>query len=134
MSFTKSGESLHSKLIAPYGNELVNLMVQKEDRDKVRQRATKKLECSHRNACDIELLIVGGFSPLKGFMIKADYESVVKTNRTSSGKLFGLPIVLDTDREDFTVGDYVLLTYQRQDLGVLKIEEKWEPDKTLEAK
>ncbi len=67
-------------------------------------------------------------------MLKADYESVVKSHRTASGKLFGLPVILDTDREDFVVGDKVLLSYQTQDIAVLTIEEKWEPDKSIEAK
>ncbi len=39
------------------------------------------LECSDRNACDVELLIGGGFSPLTGFMGRIDYESVAKHMR-----------------------------------------------------
>ena len=105
MTSSQSFDSINSEVIAPYGNELINLMVEESKKESIKKEANKKLECSHRNACDIELLVVGGFSPLQGFMLKADYESVVKNHRTSSGKLFGLPIVLDTDREDFVVGD-----------------------------
>ena len=69
------------------------------------------------------ILIIGGFSPLKGFMLKADYESVVESHRTKAGFLFGLPIVMDTDREDLVPGENVLLSYKGQDLAVLKIED-----------
>ncbi len=109
-------------------------MTSKDAQDEVKKNANKRLECSDRNACDIELLVIGGFSPLKGFMLKADYESVVKSHRTTDGNLFGLPIVMDTDREDLTIGDQVLLTYKSQEIAVLEIQEKWEPDKVLEAK
>jgi len=123
-----------SGVIAPYGGTLVDLMVPESDRASVKASATTNLECSDRNACDVELLIVGGFSPERGFMHQADYAAVVEGHRTTSGHLFGLPIVMDTDRDDVTVGDKVLLTYKGQDLAVLTVEDKWEPDKVVEAK
>jgi len=123
-----------SGVIAPYGGTLVDLMVPESDRASVKASATTTLECSDRNACDVELLIVGGFSPERGFMHRADYAAVVEGHRTTSGHLFGLPIVMDTDRDDVTVGDKVLLTYKGQDLAVLTVEDKWEPDKVVEAK
>ncbi len=123
-----------SGVIAPYGGTLVDLMVPEADRASVKASATTCLECSDRNACDVELLIVGGFSPERGFMHQADYAAVVEGHRTTSGHLFGLPIVMDTDREDVNVGDKVLLTYKGQELAVLTVEDKWEPDKVVEAK
>ena len=84
-------------VIAPYGGKLVDLMVPIDQHEKIKSSANKTLECSDRNACDVELLVVGGFSPERGFMHQEDYSSVVNGNRTTSGYLFGLPIVLDTD-------------------------------------
>ena len=121
-------------LIPPLGGELINLMTNEIEKEKVKESAKTSLECSDRNACDVELLIVGGFSPYKGFMHESDYESVVKNHRTSSGLLFGLPLVMDTDREDLKKGDKVLLTYKQKDLAILEIEDKWTPDKVKEAK
>ena len=126
--------SNHSGLIDPFGGHLVNLMASNENKDELKKSTFKSLECSDRNACDIELLLIGGFSPLKGFMLEEDYDSVVKNNRTSSGLLFGLPIILDTDREDLVAGDRILLNYKGQNLAILDIEEKWEPNKVIEAK
>ena len=121
-------------MIAPYGGTLVDLMASDAEQAAVKASATKTLECSDRNACDVELLVVGGFSPERGFMHQADYDSVVASHRTTSGYLFGLPIVMDTDCDDVAVGDRVLLTYKGQDLAVLTVEDKWEPDKVVEAK
>jgi len=134
MGSSQNHSAKQSGLISPYGGTLVNLMVPENEKSQIKASASKTIECSDRNACDIELLIIGGFSPERGFMQKADYESVVKNHRTSSGYLFGLPIVMDTDQEDIDLGENILLTYKGQDLAVLKVEDKWEPDKVLEAK
>ena len=121
-------------VIAPYGGTLVDLMAPDAEKAAIKASATKTLECSDRNACDVELLVVGGFSPERGFMHQADYDAVVAGHRTTSGYLFGLPIVMDTDSDDVAVGDKVLLTYKGQDLAVLTVEDKWEPNKVVEAK
>jgi sulfate adenylyltransferase len=121
-------------LISPHGGVLVDLMLPADQRDAVRQGVDRQLECSDRNACDVELLVVGGFSPLRGFMHQEDYEAVVQGHRTSSGLLFGLPIVFDTDAADIAIAERILLTYRGQELAVLTVESVWEPDKVKEAK
>ncbi len=134
MTASASAPAQRSGVIAPYGGTLVDLMVAEADRAAVKATATKTIECSDRNACDVELLCVGGFSPLRGFMHQEDYDAVVSGHRLSAGQLFGLPIVMDTDRDDVVVGDKLLLTYKGQDLAVLEVEDKWEPNKVAEAK
>jgi len=134
MTASASAPAQRSGVIAPYGGTLVDLMVAEADRAAVKATATKTIECSDRNACDVELLCVGGFSPLRGFMHQEDYDSVVSGHRLAAGQLFGLPIVMDTDRDDVVVGDKLLLTYKGQDLAVLEVEDKWEPNKVAEAK
>ena len=120
-------------LIAPHGGALVNLMVAAGEREAVKAGVQRRVECSDRNACDVELLVVGGFSPLRGFMHQQDYDAVVAGHRTTSGLLFGLPIVFDTDDGSIGVGDRLLLTYRGQELAVLTVESRWEPDKAREA-
>lgn len=134
MTASASAPAQRSGVIAPYGGTLVDLMVAEADRAAAKASATKTIECSDRNACDVELLCVGGFSPLRGFMHQEDYDAVVSGHRLAAGQLFGLPIVMDTDRDDVVVGDKLLLTYKGQDLAVLDVEDKWEPDKVAEAK
>jgi len=126
--------ALSTGLIAPHGGSLVDLMVTAAEQEAVKASATKTVECSDRNACDVELLVVGGFSPLRGFMHQVDYDAVVANHRTSSGLLFGLPIVFDTSDPSIVIGDRLLLTYRGLDLAVFTVESKWEPDKAREAK
>ena len=134
MTSKKSSYKNLEGLIEPYGGELINLFLSDQEAKELKKNSFKTLNCSDRNACDIELLSIGAFSPLNGFMSEINYNSVVKTNRLESGLLFGLPIVMDTDREDINPGDSVLLNYKNQELAVLEVKEKWIPDKVIEAK
>ena len=121
-------------LIPPYGGELKNLIVKDKNlRNDLISKATYEFECSERNACDVELLMVGAFSPLEGFMDENNYNSVIKKNRNTSGLLFGLPIVFDSNDVEVKTGETILLTYKKQKIAVLEVSSKWEPDKSLEA-
>jgi len=121
-------------LIPPYGGELKNLIIKDKNLKKdLISKATYEFECSARNACDVELLMVGAFSPLEGFMDENNYNSVIKNNRNTNGLLFGLPIVFDSNNEKVKVGETILLTYKKQKIAVLEVNSKWEPDKSLEA-
>ncbi len=121
-------------LIPPYGGELKNLIIKDKNlKNDLISKATYEFECSERNACDVELLMVGAFSPLGGFMDENNYNSVIKKNRNINGLLFGLPIVFDSNNEKVKAGETILLTYKKQKIAVLEVSSKWEPDKSLEA-
>ncbi len=121
-------------LIPPYGGELKNLIIKDKNlKNELISKATYEFECSERNACDVELLMVGAFSPLEGFMDENNYNSVIKNNRNTSGLLFGLPIVFDSNNEKVKAGETILLTYKKQKIAVLEVSSKWEPDKSLES-
>ena len=121
-------------LIPPYGGELKNLIIKDKNlKNDLISKATYEFECSERNACDVELLMVGAFSPLEGFMDENNYNSVIKNNRNTNGLLFGLPIVFDSNDEKVKAGETILLTYKKQKIAVLEVSSKWEPDKSLEA-
>jgi len=121
-------------LIPPYGGELKNLIIKDKNlKNELISKATYEFECSERNACDVELLMVGAFSPLEGFMDENNYNSVIKNNRDTNGLLFGLPIVFDSNNEKVKAGETILLTYKKQKIAVLEVSSKWEPDKSLEA-
>ena len=114
-------------LIPPYGGELKQLILKNKEQIKdLISEIDFEHECSERNACDVELLMIGAFSPLEGFMNEEDYKSVTKDHRDTKGFLFGLPIVLDTNNEYFEEGHKILLTFKGQKLAVLVIESKWE--------
>lgn len=120
-------------LQTPHGNKLINLMLPEDKKQAAIDSCTQSLECSDRNACDVELLTVGGFSPLEGFLNEEEYNSVVEKWRMTDGLLFGLPVVFDTHSDKIKVGDKVLLTYQGQNIATLTVDSKWMPNKPVEA-
>ncbi|MEE9454537.1 MAG: bifunctional sulfate adenylyltransferase/adenylylsulfate kinase [Paracoccaceae bacterium] len=90
-----------------------------------------------RQLCDLELLMNGGFAPLKGFLTQADYESVLDTMHLADGALWPMPINLDVSA-DFakTVQpgqDIALRDPEGVILAILSISDKWTPDKSHEA-
>ncbi|KAG2494837.1 hypothetical protein HYH03_007077 [Edaphochlamys debaryana] len=121
-------------LQVPHGPnaKLVNLMAPATEHAALKAACNKRLELSDRNACDVELLCVGAFSPLTGFLCKDEYESVVQNMRLRDGTLLGLPIVLDTN-ENIIPGDKVLLTYQGEDLAVMDVTSRYTPNKPVEC-
>lgn len=90
-----------------------------------------------RQVCDLELLMNGGFSPLKGFMTQADYEGVVENMRLADGALFPIPITLDVSEafaDKVAPGqDVALRDAEGVILAILSITDKWSPDKANEA-
>ena len=91
-----------------------------------------------RQTCDLELLMNGGFNPLKGFMGEDDYNGVVKDMRMADGALWPMPINLDVD-EKFAEGvelgqDIALRDQEGVILAIISITDKWQPDKSVEAK
>ena len=96
----------------------------------------KRFNLKDRQLFDLEMLMVGGFSPLTGFMNKKDYESVVSKMRTSEGELFPIPIVLDIpDSADFAEGESIVLCDPYGNpLAVMDIESRYQPNKDKEVK
>lgn len=91
------GLTIANGLIQPHGGVLSELMAGPQRRAEL-QRASRtwpSVDLSERQLCDLELLLTGGFSPLRGFMCRNDYESVCASMRLSSGLLWPIPVTLD---------------------------------------
>ena len=133
-----STTKLTAELNPPYGGSLVDLHV--SDARAAEMKATAKdftsLTLDERGLCDLELLAVGGFSPLKGFMGKADYERVVAEMRLADGTLWPLPVTLPvTPSEGIAVGKTLALRDVYGNLlAFLHVEEIYAFDKESEAK
>jgi sulfate adenylyltransferase len=129
-----------SHLITPHGGELIDLIAQPEriTELKAASREYPSWDLTGRQLCDLELLLNGGFSPLRGFMTKADYESVCKNMKLASGVLWPMPITLDVTEafaQTLKPGSNVALRDpEGVMLGVLNVEEIWQPDREAEAK
>ncbi|MFN8447452.1 MAG: bifunctional sulfate adenylyltransferase/adenylylsulfate kinase [Anaerolineae bacterium] len=122
------------KLIAPYGGKLVNLLVPPDELEarKAYANRLRSLQLSQRSVCDLELLAVGGFSPLDRFMGQADYERVVEEMRLADGTLFPIPVTLPVAEDaDIYVGEDIALRNDKNELlAIMKVEEKyaWNPE------
>ena len=90
-----------------------------------------------RQICDLELLMNGGFNPLKGFLSEADYNSVVDDMRLADGTLWPMPINLDISEKfagEIEPGqDIALRDQEGVILATMTITDKWVPNKAHEA-
>ena len=91
-----------SSLVAPYGGELVNLVVGAEEAAELKAQAATlpSVQLSARAMCDLEMLATGAFSPLDRFMGREDHQSVVESLRLSDGRLFPIPVPLPAEPTD----------------------------------
>ncbi len=129
-----------SHLIPPHGGELVQLIAQPERIAELKAHSKEwpSWDLTGRQLCDLELLLTGGFSPLRGFMTRADYEGVCHNMRLSNGTLWPMPITLDVTEEfakKLTAGasKVALRDPEGVMLAVLSVEEVWQADRKAEA-
>jgi len=130
---------LNDHPIAPYGGELIDLLAPRA------RAAELKRESLHwpswvltaRQLCDLELLVNGGFSPLHGFLGRADYESVRDVMRLADGRLWPMPITLDVPEavaRDLAPGRTLALRDPEGALlAALHVEDVWQSDRAREA-
>jgi sulfate adenylyltransferase len=90
-----------------------------------------------RQLCDLDLLMNGGFSPLRGFMTRRDYEGSCCNMRIDDGTLWPIPITLDVT-EEFRrkIGSGSTIALRDPEgvmLAALHVEEVWQPDRKAEA-
>ncbi|QHQ36616.1 bifunctional sulfate adenylyltransferase/adenylylsulfate kinase [Algicella marina] len=115
------------------------LYVSQESAAKLKTEAGEMLswDLSPRQICDLELLMNGGFAPLKGFLTEEDYDSVVENMRTADGKLWPMPITLDVSEafaDKIEPGtDIALRDQEGVILAILSVSDKWVPNKAREA-
>lgn len=86
---------------------------------------------------DLELIGIGLFSPLTGFLGKADYESVVESMRLSNGTVWSVPVTLpvgEREAQSLDSGVQVKLQYEGETVGVVTVSDVYEPDLSKEAR
>ncbi len=116
------------------------LYVSHESAQKLKVEAADLIswDLTPRQICDLELLMNGGFNPLKGFLSEADYNSVVETMRLEDGSLWPMPITLDVGEafaEKLNIGqDIALRDQEGVILATMTVTDRWMPDKAKEAK
>jgi sulfate adenylyltransferase len=120
-------------LISPYGGQLVDILLLPDQYDEAKAHAAKlpAIQLTDRQICDLELLAVGGFSPLDRFMSKGDFLRVIGEMRLSDGTLFPMPITLPVDpTPEMKLDHEIALRDSRNNiLAIMRIEEIYEWDR-----
>ncbi|MEK4326030.1 sulfate adenylyltransferase [Paenibacillus sp. FSL R7-0312] len=126
--------------ILPHGGALVQRIAQGTEREQLLQQASanKSISLNTWTLSDLDLIGVGAFSPLTGFLNEADYHSVVTSMRLADGTVWSIPITLAVDDKQaasLTVGDRVSLISEEDGVvcGLLDIESIYVVDQQLEA-
>jgi sulfate adenylyltransferase len=123
----------------PHGGRLTARLAAPDERDRWLDQVPvlNSVTLTAREVADIECLAVGAFSPLEGFMGRADYESVVADMRLASGLAWSLPVTLAATAEEVLVlkqgGDVVLRDPQGEPLAILHLDEIYAYDREEEA-
>jgi len=128
-------------LIPAHGGELIHLIVEPSRAAdlKAHSKEWPSWDLTARQVCDLELLLSGGFSPLRGFFNRADYEGVCHNLRLANGTLWPMPITLDVSEEfakSLKPGSSTVALRDGEGvmLAVLRVEDVWQPDRAAEAK
>jgi len=125
--------------IRAHGGKLIDRVLTGEELKEARARSKEmpRIALNARTLSDLELLAVGAFSPLEGFMTRQDYEGVVREMRLASGIPWTLPITLavsSDEAQDLKEGkEIAIIDSEEEVIGILLLEEKFTFDKEEEA-
>ena len=125
--------------ITPHGGHLVNRFAPADEAAALRQRAQTlaKIHLADRRLSDLEMIGNGAFSPLQGFMGRADYDNVVVNKRLASGLPWTIPITLAVsadEAEALSIGDSIALVDKFENiLAVMELEEIYRYNREREA-
>lgn len=129
-----------SQLVKPHGSETLNIrLLEGAERESALAAASAlpKITLSSRERGDLIMLGIGGFTPLDGFMGKADWQGVCDNMTLANGVFWPIPITLSTDQataDGLAEGEEVALVDGNGDImGSMLVNEKYTIDKTHEC-
>ncbi|MBI0031426.1 sulfate adenylyltransferase [Gilliamella sp. B14384G15] len=127
-------------LIPPHASDQLQPLLVKDDDRLALQHYAKNLPAitlSSREAGDLVMLGIGGFTPLYGFMREEDWRSVCDNMHLANGVFWPIPItvsVTDAQADTLKLGDDIALkTPDGQIIGILNVDSIYRPDKQFEA-
>lgn len=118
--------------LQPHGG----LLVQAINSEKDVTHINKVIELDAIALSDLELIAIGGYSPIEGFLTQENYESVVEHTRLASGVVWSIPITLPVAKDvaaTLQPGDEAKLVYGDTVYGVIEIADIYEPNKRKES-
>jgi len=123
-----------------YGGKLINRVLEGRAREQCRELSSRlpRVQLNGRQLSDVELISIGAFSPLEGFMNRQDYKAVLADERLANGLPWTIPVTLATSKEMAEIaakaGAISLVDAQDQIIAVLEVEQTYGYDKDEEAR
>ena len=127
-----------SKLVPPHGSNTLKPLALESNaalQEREKSEILTKVVCTSREFGDIIMFGIGGFTPLEGFMNKADWLNVCQSMTLENGTFWPIPITLSTNDEDIKEGQEVAIVYEKTNeiIATMLISEKYTIDKELEC-
>jgi len=127
-----------SKLVPPHGSNTLKPLALESNaalQEREKSETLTKVVCTSREFGDIIMFGIGGFTPLEGFMNKADWLNVCQSMTLENGTFWPIPITLSTNDEDIKEGQEVAIVYEKTNeiIATMLISEKYTIDKELEC-
>lgn len=123
--------------ILPHGGELIDQELSRKEGENIDTGAMPSVQLNAREISDVEMIAIGAFSPLRGFMGRDDYESVLANMRLTNGLPWTIPIKLAVSKDkadELSLDQEVaLLDKDQRAIAVLELQEKYRYDKAKEA-
>jgi sulfate adenylyltransferase len=128
------GEVDMSNLIPPHGGKGLTICLLEGaelEAEKKKAEGLKKVSLSPRERGDLIMLGTGGFSPLTGFMTKADWKGVCDNYQLADGTFWPVPVTLSASKEEvdsINEGDEIALydPETNETMATMKVTEKFE--------
>ncbi|MHA7139055.1 sulfate adenylyltransferase [Rossellomorea arthrocnemi] len=118
--------------LQPHGGTLVQSYLPEESYEDI----LHEIPLDETALSDLELIGIGAYSPINGFLTEVDYQRVVETLRLGNGNVWSIPITLPIAKEkagDVKKGLKSRLVYKGETYGLIEVEDIYEPDKQKEA-
>jgi sulfate adenylyltransferase len=118
--------------LQPHGGLLVQSYLPQEPYEDIQQ----EIPLDEIALSDLELIAIGAYSPIDGFLTEQDYQNVVESLRLKNGCVWSIPITLPIEKDKagyLKKGITTRLVYKGETYGLIDVEDVYEPDKQKEA-
>lgn len=123
-------------VVRPHGGRLINRVFSKDQSTRLKEEIKEfiQIPVDLETYIELENIAIGTFSPLDGYMVQQEFETVIETSRLTNDLAWTIPITFSVGEEQAKAvekDDQVVLTYQGEPIALFGLEDKFFPDKKL---